>query len=218
MKKLPYKTVWVEYPDIEALCEKLGAEPTNSVAKYTLPVIHDLSTNAVISDSINIARYLDSTYPSTTTLFPSSTNVLQEAFQSAFAMAALTNLNPILIPITCLKLNPASQPYARSTREIRFGKKLEDISPPGQKLEEYWKKTQEGFGVVHGWISKNGKGKQFVMGDTISYADVTIASFLRWARVILGEDSEEWKNIETWHDGRWSSLMAHFQKYEQVIV
>ncbi|KZP02399.1 hypothetical protein FIBSPDRAFT_808778, partial [Athelia psychrophila] len=38
IKGLPYRTVWVEYPDIEQLCKKIGAAKTNSAAApYTLP-------------------------------------------------------------------------------------------------------------------------------------------------------------------------------------
>ncbi|KAJ8699426.1 hypothetical protein PTI98_002541 [Pleurotus ostreatus] len=40
IKGIPYQTVWVEYPDIEAVCKKIGASPTGEEAPhYTLPVI-----------------------------------------------------------------------------------------------------------------------------------------------------------------------------------
>jgi hypothetical protein len=66
-KQLSYKTVWVEYPDIEALSLEIGAEPAhkreNGDPYYTLPIIKDPNTDKIISDSHNIALYLDETYP-----------------------------------------------------------------------------------------------------------------------------------------------------------
>ncbi|GAW07249.1 AChain Crystal Structure Of Glutathione Transferase Gstfua3 From Phanerochaete Chrysosporium [Lentinula edodes] len=84
-KGLSYRTEWIEYPDIEALCIKIGAAPTDVKADgitpdYTLPVIYDPSTDKTISDSFAIALYLDTAYPDTPKLFPPGTQALQEAF------------------------------------------------------------------------------------------------------------------------------------------
>ena len=63
IKRIPYKTVWVEYPDIKPLCLKIGASPAESLPDgsplYTLPVIYDPNTQTPVSDSAAIARYLD---------------------------------------------------------------------------------------------------------------------------------------------------------------
>ena len=44
-KGLPFRTEWVEYPDVEALCKKIGAKPTEKKDDgrdhYTFPVIYD---------------------------------------------------------------------------------------------------------------------------------------------------------------------------------
>jgi hypothetical protein len=73
-KGLAYKTEWIEYPDIADLCKKIGAEPTmirkDGRPYYSLPVIQDPKTGAVISDSARIAEYLDETYPDTPKVFP----------------------------------------------------------------------------------------------------------------------------------------------------
>ncbi|RDB26472.1 Glutathione S-transferase-like protein ustS [Hypsizygus marmoreus] len=67
-KGLPYKTVWVEYPDIAELSKKLGIAPTNegpNGPNYTLPAIYDPTTGTALAESIAIAEYLDKTYPDT---------------------------------------------------------------------------------------------------------------------------------------------------------
>ncbi|KAH7906584.1 hypothetical protein BJ138DRAFT_1162296 [Hygrophoropsis aurantiaca] len=85
-KSIPFTTTWAEYPDIEPTMRALGAQPTAgnvsgpTAAKdirrptptplYTLPVIHDHYTGAIVSDSLAIAEYLERTYPNRTTIFP----------------------------------------------------------------------------------------------------------------------------------------------------
>lgn len=219
IKGLPYKTVWVEYPDIEPLCKKIGAKPTEVVAgvpRYTLPVIHDPTHNAVIANSIDIARYLEAMYPDTTPLFPGGLHGLHEAFQDAHQRIALRGIYHIMLPVTHTKLNPVSEVYFRRTREAKFGKKLEEFSPLGPQRDAHWAQVEEGHGVADGWLSKNEKGT-YVMGETMSYADVTIAAYLLWVKAIFGVGSEEWKDILEWQGGRWASFLAQFEKYEQII-
>ncbi|TFY51247.1 hypothetical protein EVJ58_g10668, partial [Rhodofomes roseus] len=67
-KGIPYRTQWVEYPDIAPLLTSLGVSPNTPSTwtfPYTLPAIYDPRTRTVLMDSIKIARYLDETYPDT---------------------------------------------------------------------------------------------------------------------------------------------------------
>ncbi|KDQ33913.1 hypothetical protein PLEOSDRAFT_1061513 [Pleurotus ostreatus PC15] len=211
-KGLAYQTVWVEYPDIEEVCKKIGAAPTRTVAPlYTLPVIHDTSTGVILSDGPAIAEYLDKQYPDTPKLFPSGTVALQYGFIAAHA-DAITSLFVFALPKANSILNPRSEEYFRRTREQMFGKKMEELTPVGDARVAEWGKYRDGLGKIDGWIKKS--GGPFVMGDTISFADVTIASFLVWLKIMFGEDSQEWKDIASWHDGRWDALIKAFAKYQ----
>lgn len=91
--------MWVEYSDIgtseslsrdlsydacafaEALAKKIGAKPTEykegNRPWYTLPIIYDPLTKTVVTDSFDIAIYLDRQYPSTPVVFPPGTIALQ---------------------------------------------------------------------------------------------------------------------------------------------
>ncbi|KZP16594.1 hypothetical protein FIBSPDRAFT_794236, partial [Athelia psychrophila] len=216
IKGLPYRTVWVEYLDIEPLCKKLGATKTNSaVAPYTLPVIHDPAHNAVVSDSIEIARYLDKTYPATTPLFPRGSHALQAAFQTAHDNTVAHAVPIIMLPLSCALLNPVSEPYFRRTREEYVGMKMEEFSPLGPKRDLHWKTLRAGHEVMAGWLAENEQGP-FVMGDQISYADATIAAYLIWMRTILGPESAEWKDVLTWQDGKWAIYMKEFERFDQI--
>ena len=46
----------------------------------------------------------------------------------------------------------------------------------------------------------------FVTGDTVSCADFFISAFLMYLKNIWGEDSEEWKDVTSWNDGRWKKF------------
>ncbi|TBU21116.1 hypothetical protein BD311DRAFT_812651 [Dichomitus squalens] len=67
LRGFPYKTVWVEYLDIELLCKKIGATAAEARRDSTLPVIHEPDAGAMVSHLTAIARYLDKTYPDTRT-------------------------------------------------------------------------------------------------------------------------------------------------------
>ncbi|KAF8208743.1 hypothetical protein K438DRAFT_1666926 [Mycena galopus ATCC 62051] len=217
-KSLAYKTVWIEYPDIEDLCKKIGAEPSmirrNGKPYYSLPVIEDPKTGAIISDSARIAEYLDKTYPDTPKLVPAGTHVLQKTFCVAYDTAT-EDLVHYVIPAVAKILRPKSEEYFVRTREESFGKKLSDVTPTGEAHETAWKKVEEGFGKVDRWLNEPmNQGKPFVLGDTISFADLMIAGELQWCMKAFGEESDLWKDMITWHGGRWAKLLDTLKKYE----
>ena len=76
------------------------------------------------------------------------------------------------------------------------------------------KRVQNGFGAVAPLL----EGKKFVLGDTISFADVTIVSRVLLIKRLLGAQSPEWKAIEGWNGGMWAAHVAKFAEYEKVVV
>ncbi|CDO76082.1 hypothetical protein BN946_scf184649.g8 [Trametes cinnabarina] len=221
IKGLPYKTIWVEFPDIEAVSRKIGATATEKEPDgspyYTLPTIYDPNTRTTISDSAAIARYLDRTYPDTPRLIPYETDALHAAFNHAFRGIILMDLARIMIPATAHCLSPRSKAYFRATREPIFGTKLEDVAPPGPKRDESWDRVKKALHTLTQWLEADGTtDRLFVLGDKIGFADATVAGFLVWIRVILGADSKEWTDVKTADGGRWDRFMEAFGKYEAV--
>ncbi|KAK0188401.1 hypothetical protein F5146DRAFT_664420 [Armillaria mellea] len=215
-KGLPYHTEWVEYPDIEGLYKKLGTQASATkddgvTPYYTLPLLHDASTGALVSDSAAIARYLDKTYPETPCVIPKGTDALHHAFteasESHFRVRTLWRLT--LAKATSM-MNPASQ-YSRAREWSRI---LEDPVPTGEERQREWAKVREAFGKVDRWY---GEGDRYVMGDVVSFADFTVSAWVMWFRTLFGEDSEEWKDVSTWHGGRWGALVKDLEKYEMVL-
>ncbi|KAF8492274.1 hypothetical protein BU17DRAFT_72637 [Hysterangium stoloniferum] len=185
-KGLSFKTVWLEYPDIEPTLRSIGASPTmkwpDGRPFYTVPVISDeshLTDNGeatVVSDSWAIAKYLDETYPDTGShrLFPDGTMALQML----------------------------SQVYYRETREMFFRASLEELCPrDSAKWKEGWSNTQQvtkclavdnaAFDTIATFLNQNGSGNEIlVMGVRPSYIDFVLVSYLDLLAILL---PDQWK-------------------------
>ena len=220
MKALPYKTVWVEYPDIAAVCKKIGAGPTgtrNGKPLYTLPVIQDLATGAVVSDSFKIAQYLDTAYPSTPfTLVPAGTKAFHAMFLDVWAQKISAKIDPLLGLPSNLTLNPRSAEYFRPMREAMIGKTLEQYTPQGEARAALWSTARQGLAEIDGWLKENGTGTVFVMEDTPSFADAAVYSSILWLEDMLGTDSEEWTELMAADERRWAKLVEVFRKWKVV--
>ncbi|KAH9480878.1 Glutathione S-transferase-like protein ustS [Psilocybe cubensis] len=162
LKELPYKTEWVEYPDIETHCRSLGIPPTSQKPDgspfYTLPAIHDPSTGVYISDSVKIAAYLEERYPSGRRIFPTGHAGIQIIFEEVL----FENVSPLLalaFPDFVRKMNARSGWFM-----------IEKVEAVGSKnRREDWVKAQEGMGKVAGWYEKNKEKGPFYFGDRISW-------------------------------------------------
>ncbi|KAF9063081.1 hypothetical protein BDP27DRAFT_1335612 [Rhodocollybia butyracea] len=202
-KNVPYKTIWVEYPDIEPIMKKLGARPTrlrgDGSPMYTLPAIHDESTGAVIADSALIAEYLDKTYPTSTQLIPKGTHTLQASFRGLIE-SKMSPLGLLVMPELIRNVvNAPSAEYMTSQYLPKFG--ISDLATwtlSEEQRNESWEKDK--------WI----------MGEEISFADFAVAAVFEAMISALGKDSEDWKRVLSWHDGRWDRMMAELERYRAV--
>lgn len=215
-KELPYRTEWVEYPDIADVSVKYGVAPTGTRAdgrpRYTLPMIYDPNTKTAVAESAQIGKYLDITYPFTPKLFQDGTHALQCAFIDGILgpqviMPLAMNVNPEWI-----NLSPRSLEYIQKGIITTFGKTYPDVGN-----ESHWKIAEESLGKIKGWMSMNGLGKDnFLTGDVMGFADFGLAAAFIWAKVVYGEDSAQWKRICGWHDGIWVKYLAQFERYMAV--
>jgi len=220
-KELPFKTEWVEYPDIGPRMKELGAEATakweDGSPRWTLPVIKDNATGKVVADSWKIAMYLDDTYPDKPTLFPFGVRAPVDFFQAYFFDTTILPGLSIFLSESCFKLNAPSEKFFRRTREADFKLKMEEFAPPGPKRDAIWTTVKAGFDTFAAKYASNGDGAlPYFYGDKISYADLVVASFLLWIKIVLGSGNPEWKKMEGWNDGRWVKLIELTKKYHSV--
>ncbi|THU95236.1 hypothetical protein K435DRAFT_829163 [Dendrothele bispora CBS 962.96] len=220
-KGLAYKTVWLEYPDIEPTFQKLGIPPDLKVPYrkpdgtplYTVPAIYDPKTKSFIIDSLEIAEYLDRTYPDTPPLVPPGTHALMASF-NGFINPNFAAALPFLVPRSAWILNPSSEQYFRRTREagVFGGRKLEEVFPTGNDKMEQWEKMKDGLQPISDVLKK--EPGPFVMGSSVSFADFALAGMIGWARIVLGNESEEWQDMSTWHEGVFGKALDNLKQYE----
>ncbi|PFH48600.1 hypothetical protein AMATHDRAFT_149507 [Amanita thiersii Skay4041] len=217
-KGLPHKTEWVEYPDIKDKCIELGIEPTSTRSDgslyYSIPAIYDPNTKSSIADSYRIVLYLERTYPNTPRLMPKGTEALQSFPLYSHAMGPDIPILKFNILPTFRLLNPRSQEFYRSVREKIHRVKLEEIEPKGEKAEVMWKRVKESYDKLDGYYRLS--GGPYLMGETLSYVDIAIASLSAWIRSLHGKDSDKWKDIISWNDGRWGRLVESLEKYATI--
>lgn len=213
-KKLEFTTVWVNLPDIKALYEKHGipASSTNPDGSpyYTVPLIHDLSTGAVVSESLVIAKYLDAAYPDAPKLLPlggEESFVLHKVWVDV-VRGKLAGLLPYIFPWAGTKMTPVNLAYVRD-RPRQLGAPAPVVKTDEQRAEE-WGKVKASLEELDRWYG----GKQFVVGDTMSFADIQVGVWFVWMTKAIGEESQEWKDVAAWNGGRWRKLVEGLKALE----
>ena len=227
LKGLKYKTIWVEYPDIQRdVYEKYQLPPSDfkpvpngggdTFDYYSLPVIHDPSTGKTIADSFHIALYLDETYPSTPRVIHDETYGLYNAFSDHIFVALIPYLSTLMMPRMARMLNEYSQEWFIRARSGDVGAPLMELQPKTpEALEVAWKHSEEAWGKGAKWYKP---GAMFLSGsDRPGLADFMIVSCFHNVRLGWGEDSKEWKNALQWQGGKWKALSEYFAQYEQML-
>ncbi|GJJ15329.1 hypothetical protein Clacol_009605 [Clathrus columnatus] len=211
-KQIPYRTVWLEYPEIEPTMLSIGAKPSgvkpDGEPWYTIPVIVDEinpgpdGKPVPITDSWVIAEYLDDKFPDRP-LFPKGSKGLQRLLHESFIKVALYETAQLLLPRFYENFNEASQPYFRATREGYFRKTFAEMCPKGStEWDETWKCLEKGLNELAVSLDKNGPlmDNPYAMGKIFSYADITIASALYTYSTTY---PTEWEKMCKWNGGRW---------------
>ena len=134
-----------------------------------------------------------------------STRAAIAIFEHVF-IESLRPIFPRLAAPTSSVLNPPSDQIFRAAREKRWGN-IDELAASGPIRDKMWKEVKEGFDRLAGFLEKDGDGKLFYLGNTFSFADVVAISFLAWVKIVLGEESEEWKTVTSWNNGRWANLV-----------
>jgi len=208
-KSLPFVTVWVEYSEIATVMKSIGAKQnkrTDGSDAYTVPVVSDPNTGALITDSLEIASYLEKTYPEKP-IFPHNSEALIRAFDSAY-MGLIIPAMKFVFGRTVEILSPASAKFFIEARLKDFKLPWAEFLSEGPKLEAEWQLLESGYNTVYEWYQKsNGK---WIMGDTFSYADIIVACWLLAFKRVLTED--EWARISSWNGGKWAQVLADVEQ------
>ncbi|OAP54760.1 hypothetical protein AYL99_11208 [Fonsecaea erecta] len=183
-KHIPYRTVFLEFPDIEPTLKGLGLTPSISPSgapnKYTVPAIHHVPTNTYMMDSAPISRFLESTYPDPPV--PLTSELGREIETKARAVSGAV-LRASITPREIRILSPRAQEFFRRPREAVLGHPLEDLLDQ-EKEDASWDAASDGMRAVGELIQTNKAAGPFVLGARPSYTDFFIAGALQSARMV----------------------------------
>ncbi|KAI1374197.1 putative glutathione S-transferase [Hypoxylon crocopeplum] len=168
-KGIPYKTEFIEYPEIKPRFQDHFPKDTE---EFTVPTII-LPDGTWVMDSWKIAEVLEEKYPEPSILL-----------DSPYLKKLRGVLSQVMEPLTAIKvcnvynniLSEASQPYFRRTREEDIGKTFEKLAEE-QSDEAAWKASEPYFHQVTAFLQENPEGP-FFEGKTPGFADFVWAGNL----------------------------------------
>ncbi|KAH7245637.1 hypothetical protein BKA59DRAFT_544848 [Fusarium tricinctum] len=237
-KGVPYSTSWVALPDIAKVRESLKVPACRKFADgkdfYTLPIIEDPATGSLVGDSFDIALYLQKTYPNSGggNLFPPQTLdfdfkhpyilvPLSECRNSEFPEYAKFNMNidaaftaHTQLAVQGMPFDPATEELSKAEFVRRAGvKQWDDFALDSEAREKLMESFRETLGGLAKLFSRDASGP-FLLGTTVSYADMMVGAWLRMMYATMPED--EWKQVTTWHDGIFGQLHDALNAYADV--
>lgn len=219
-KRLPYRTTWVEFPDIENSMRAINAPPTSRRPDgrpvYTLPVILDpmrsSASPTILSNPAIIAEYLEVTYPARF-LFPDGSKSLQTLFAHYLQEVFIRPLLPVMIPQSHQRLPERSQAHF-----FPQGQRPPDPYAAGPNREQAWQAVYENFSFLASIMDKNngddGDGI-VVSGREITYADFALCAILIWIEKMSPQDG--WLRVKQWHNGRWLRLWERCREFMDIF-
>lgn len=221
-KRLRYRTVWVQFPDVEATLGSIGAPPSairgDGRPVYTLPVIVDPTRNPmspeILSNTNHIAEYLESAYPARP-VFPEGSRAVQTLFVHYIQEIFAKPLLPIMVPLSHQQLPERSQSHFRTPSRGPSSHAVPQMFLSGPQREQAWLAVKEQFDFLAMVLDKNagdadGDGT-VVMGHDVSYADFALCSVLIWIERMAAHDG--WTRVRSWNGGRWGRLWDRCREY-----
>ena len=140
-----------------------------------VPVIKD--DDMIISDSWDIAVYLEKSYESPTSLFGTSNDFNQVKFISSWVDSQLHPLIARCVVRDILNvISPSEHEYFRTSREKRFGKSLEEVVADRENTRTT---LQQALYPIRKVLEIG----SFLGGDNPNFSDYAIFGAFMWARV-----------------------------------
>ena len=158
-KGIPYKTEWIEYPDLAPTFKSFGIPPNEPPATaYTSPTIR--VSDKYFMESRKIADVLEREYPSPPLYLDSP--ILKKVEE--LVPGCIISLGPIFMAkIPRLVLNPPSTEYFERTRAERFGMSLSQLEEE-RGGESAWKTAELKWKELGALLKA--EGGPFFMGKT----------------------------------------------------
>ncbi|KAJ4308449.1 hypothetical protein N0V94_009346 [Neodidymelliopsis sp. IMI 364377] len=228
LKDVPFKTTWIEIPDIANVRKGLGCPATRKFDDgsdyHTLPMLRDVISDRVIGDSFDIANYLEDTFPhSGGCLFPSDSTCTGLDYESpsrdtAFFAPLTSNLGSkneayarfnmhvdatfSAHVVLVAEFMPFNQSTAEAAKDLFVKrahlKSWDDLSIRGESREQLKAAFKEALASLARLFTIHESGP-YLEGKQANYADLIVGGWLNMMSATMPE--EEWKDFRTWHGG-----------------
>lgn len=77
-----------------------------------------------------------------------------------------------------------------------------------------WSEWRDGLGKAAVWYEKT-EGP-FLIGAMPSWGDFVIEAYFIWLKVLVGEESTEFREISSWHGGKWAELLHELRRWDKL--
>ncbi|KAF2832915.1 glutathione S-transferas-like protein [Ophiobolus disseminans] len=194
-KNIPYKTEWIEYPDLAPKLQALGIPPNDPSAPgyftpYSSPAIRYASGSCGM-DSWPIAHELEKQYPSPSLHLDDPIVVQMRDHVSNIMKPLVAHLLPKVPDVI---LNPVSAKYFNDTRAQVFGMTLQEMERT-MATEQAWEDAKPPAREVGKWLRMDGAGP-FFLGKTVSYADFILVAFFQMLKRIGQSELERYLALD----------------------
>ncbi len=144
-------------------------------AYSSVPVIDD--GGAIVSDSWDIAEYLDRTYPDAPPLFGGEeAKALCRFIQSWANATLLPGIAVLIVNDVYDRVQDVDQPYFRQSREKRFGKPLDEVQAGRETRVEAFRKSLAPLRLTLA-------SQPFISGGAPAFADYIVFGTFQWPRI-----------------------------------
>jgi glutathione S-transferase len=173
IKGIPYKTQWIEYPDLKPTFQKLGIPPNDSGPyEYTSPAVR-LPNGEYLMESRKIIDALEKLYPTPSLHLDSP----YQARVEEFLPKVIAKVRPIFMPLVPVTfLNPPSKAYFEQDRERAIGMPLQEYH--AKNAEQAYRDVEPLWKELAGFYAEN-EGGVWLSGGEVIYADVMVLGMLR---------------------------------------
>ena len=165
-----------------------------------------------MSESSDIVRYLDNQYPSSPRVITPGTLAFETAYYKYFLDGVRSKWPKPTHQYLNETISPEVAAFLKKSKEAFFGDTLENLA---KNPQSHWDAYKDAFGSVVLPVYEKAEGI-FLKGNEPGWGDFVTASSLLSMKLLYGADSQEWKYIETWHDGRWVKLIKDLEPYEYI--
>jgi glutathione S-transferase len=245
LKRVPFKTTWVDIVDINDVRKGLNCPATRKLDDgsdyYTLPMLQDPNTGKVIGDSFDIANYLEETYPNPYySLFPQNStrtglNYESPSKDTMFFAPLTTNAGSknedyaqfnlhvdatfsayMILNAQYLPFNPKTADAAKALFVKRAHlKSWDDLSVQGEAREQLKAAFKKDLTSLAEPFMVHASGP-YLEGEQANYADLIVGGWLNMLHQVM--QKEELKDFRTWHGGVFARLHDALQENYFVLT